>query len=254
MRILLTNDDGVHAKGLTVLEELARSLSDDVWIVAPETDQSGLSHSLTLSHPLRARKVRDQCWAVNGTPTDCVIMAKRQLIEGNIDLVLSGVNAGQNVGDHVTYSGTIAGAMEGTLLGIRSIALSQSFRYEISRTIPWDTARTLGPDLLKKLIALDLPADTLLNVNFPPCPADEADGEMITSQGKFGHGLGIDERTDSRGIAYYWLKFMGKLPDHQPGSDIAALASNNTSITPIRLDLTDHATLERLSAEWTKGS
>ena len=130
MRILLTNDDGIHAHGLTVLEALARDLSDDVWIVAPETDQSGLAHSLTLNHPLRARQVRDKVFAVNGTPTDCVIMAVRELMPEEPDLILSGVNSGQNIADDVTYSGTVAGAMEGALLGIRSIALSQGYNWD----------------------------------------------------------------------------------------------------------------------------
>ena len=158
MRILLTNDDGIHAHGLVVLVEIARTLSDDIWIVAPETDQSGLAHSLTLNHPLRARKVRSKTFAVTGTPTDCVIMGVRQLVDGPVDLVLSGVNAGQNVGDYVTYSGTVAGAMEGTLLGIKSIALSQAFNFDGSRNVPWDTVSALAPDLLKQLIGLHKPA------------------------------------------------------------------------------------------------
>lgn len=241
MRILLTNDDGINAHGLHVLEELARTLSDDVWIVAPETDQSGLAHSLTLSHPLRARKVRDKTWAVSGTPTDCVIMGVRQLVDGPIDLVLSGVNAGQNIGDYVTYSGTVAGAIEGTLLGIRSIALSQAFSFEGHRSVPWDTVKTLGPDLLKRLIEVDLPPGTLLNVNFPNCSAQDVSGEVIATQGKFDHGLGIEERTDGRGMSYYWLKFIGEKPVDQPGSDIAALEANEIAITPVRMDMTHHA-------------
>jgi 5'-nucleotidase len=127
MRILITNDDGVHAHGLTVLEGIARALSDDVWIVAPETDQSGVSHSLSLNDPLRLRKVADKHYAVKGTPTDCVIMGIRHILfEHKPDLVLSGVNHGQNVAEDVTYSGTVAGAMEGTILGVPSIALSQA--------------------------------------------------------------------------------------------------------------------------------
>jgi 5'-nucleotidase len=117
MRILLTNDDGIHAEGLKVLERIARQLTDDVWIVAPETDQSGLAHSLTLSEPLRLRKVSDKHFAVRGTPTDCVIMGVREVMDGPPDLVLSGVNSGQNVAEDVSYSGTVAGAIEGTLLG-----------------------------------------------------------------------------------------------------------------------------------------
>ena len=249
MRILLTNDDGIHARGLAILEELARTLSDDVWIVAPETDQSGLAHSLTLSHPLRARKVRDKVWSVTGTPTDCVIMAVRQLVDGPVDLVLSGVNAGQNIGDYVTYSGTVAGAIEGTLLGIPSIAISQAFSVRDTRIVPWETVSTLGEDLLRRLVEIDLPRDTLLNVNFPACGPDEVAGEAIATQGKFIHGLGIDQRHDGRGLPYFWLKFIGEAPTSQPGTDIDALAENKIAITPVRMDMTNHPWMDDLRSK-----
>ncbi|MEP1207984.1 MAG: 5'/3'-nucleotidase SurE [Rhizobiaceae bacterium] len=248
MRILLTNDDGIHAHGLTVLEQVARTLSDDIWIVAPETDQSGLAHSLTLNHPLRAREVGEKTFAVTGTPTDCVIMGVRQLVDGPVDLVLSGINAGQNVGDYVTYSGTVAGAMEGALLGIKSVALSQAYNFDGSRNIPWDTAAQLAPDLLRKLIDVDLPKDTLINVNFPNCAAEDARGHAIVTQGKFEHGLGIGERADGRGQPYYWLEFIGQPPIHQPGTDIDALVNNQIAVTPVQLDMTNHQFLDRLAA------
>lgn len=246
MRILLTNDDGINAPGLAVMEKIARTLSDDVWVVAPETDQSGLAHSLTLSHPLRAREVGEKTFAVTGTPTDCVIMGVRQLVEGPIDLVLSGVNAGQNIGDYVTYSGTVAGAMEGTLLGIRSIALSQAFSFDNHRHVSWETVETLAPALLKDLITIDLPKDTLLNVNFPNCLPDEVVGNKVCTQGKFKHGLGIGQRSDGRGLPYYWLEFIGEPPDHQPGTDIEALSKNEVAITPVRMDMTNHGFMETL--------
>lgn len=135
MRILLTNDDGIHAEGLAVLERIARQISDDVWVVAPETDQSGLAHSLTLSEPLRLRQIDARHFALRGTPTDCVIMGVRHVLPGAPDLVLSGVNSGANMADDVTYSGTVAGAMEGTLLGVKAIALSQEYEYEGDRRI-----------------------------------------------------------------------------------------------------------------------
>ncbi len=244
MRILLTNDDGIHAHGLKVMETIARTISDDVWIVAPETDQSGLAHSLTLNHPLRAREVREKTFAVTGTPSDCVIMGVRELIKEPIDLVLSGVNAGQNVGDYITYSGTVAGAMEGTLLGIRSIALSQAFNFDDHRTVPWDTVATLAPELLKSLIEIEMPKDTLININFPNCAPKEAKGNKIVSQGKYEHGLGIGARSDGRGLPYYWLEFIGQPPAHQPGTDIEALA--NVAITPVRMDMTDHNFMDTL--------
>src|SRR4029079_1229069 len=154
MRILLTNDDGIHAPGLAALERIAAKLSDDVWVVAPATDQSGLAHSLSMNDPLRVREVNERRFAVNGTPTDCVIMAVRQLLDRRPDLILSGVNSGTNVADDVTYSGTIAATIEGTLLGIRSIALSQGYNYfDGKRVIPWETAEAHAPGIVDKLVA-----------------------------------------------------------------------------------------------------
>ena len=141
MRILLTNDDGIHAPGLGVLEEIARALSDDVWVVAPETDQSGVSHSLSLNDPLRLREIDERHFAVKGTPTDCVIMGIRHILdEKGADLVLSGVNRGRNAAEDVTYSGTVAGAMEGTVLGIPSFALSQAYSFSTKSLPLWETA------------------------------------------------------------------------------------------------------------------
>ncbi|MDD9910631.1 MAG: 5'/3'-nucleotidase SurE [Ahrensia sp.] len=253
MRILLTNDDGIHARGLEVLQEIARTLSDDVWTVAPETDQSGLAHSLTLSHPLRARKAGEKSFAVTGTPTDCVIMGVRELVDGPVDLVLSGVNAGQNIGDYITYSGTVAGAMEGCLLGIPSIALSQQFSYTDTRIIPWETARSLAPSLLQQLVKAKPPRDTLLNVNFPNCPPDEVAGVSVVAQGKFEHGLGVGRRADGRGLPYYWLEFIGEPPKHQPGTDIEALNDNRIAVTPVRMDMTDHTYLGALDKQLGQG-
>ncbi len=246
MRILLTNDDGIHARGLKVLAEIAKQFSDDVWIVAPETDQSGQAHSLTLNHPLRARKIDDKTFAVTGTPTDCVIMALRQLIDGPVDLVLSGVNAGQNIGDYINYSGTCAAAMEGTLLGVRSIALSQAFSFESHRHVPWETVSAHGVEALKKVIDIDLPKDTFVNINFPNCGPDEVVGTKVATQGKFEHGLGIGERADGRGLPYYWLEFIGKPPEAQPGTDIDALANKLIAVTPVRMDLTHHEFMDDL--------
>lgn len=245
MRILITNDDGIHAEGLEVLERIARTLSDDVWIVAPETDQSGLAHSLTLSEPLRLRKVRDKTFALRGTPTDCVIMAIKSLMDEKPDLVLSGVNAGQNVADDVTYSGTVAGAIEGTLLGVRSIAISQAYNH--GRIMPWDVVETHAPELLKKLIKIDLPAGTLLNANFPNCPADEVKGVVVTDQGQMTHGLSIEERKDGRGFPYFWLKFGRRDFSPEANSDIKAISNGYISVTPLKLDLTNHAVQDQIA-------
>ena len=159
MRILITNDDGIHAPGLDVCEEIARALSDDVWIVAPESDQSGVSHSLSLNDPLRLREVAPRHFAVKGTPTDCVIMGARHLMKEMPDLVLSGVNRGRNAAEDVTYSGTVAGAMEGTVLGIKSFALSQAYAASTKRTPHWETAIKYAPDLIRRVLKAGMPRD-----------------------------------------------------------------------------------------------
>ncbi|TKW77442.1 MAG: 5'/3'-nucleotidase SurE, partial [Bradyrhizobium icense] len=167
MRILCTNDDGIHAPGLKVVEEIARALSDDVWIVAPELDQSGVSHSLSLNDPLRLREVGPRHFAVRGTPTDCVIMGARHILRDHRpDVVLSGVNRGRNVAEDVVYSGTIAGALEGTILGLPSFALSQQFSPETRDKPLWETALTFGPEIVQKVMKQGVPRNTVINVNF----------------------------------------------------------------------------------------
>lgn len=248
MRILLTNDDGIHAEGLAVLERIARTLSDDVWVVAPESDQSGLAHSLTISEPLRLRKVADKRFALRGTPTDCVIMAVREVLDKKPDLVLSGVNAGGNLADDVTYSGTVAGAIEGTLQGVRSVALSQLYEYENGgRLIPWEVAETLGPKLLAQLIEADLPDGTFLNVNFPRCAPSEVQGIEVTSQGKLDFGLEVEQRADGRGLPYYWLRFGDRGSRFREGTDLQAIKANKISVSPLKLDMTDYAAQDRLA-------
>lgn len=247
MRILLTNDDGVHAEGLATLERIARTLSDDVWIVAPETDQSGLAHSLSLSEPLRLRKISDKHFALRGTPTDCVIMGIKQVMELKPDLVLSGVNSGSNVADDVTYSGTIAGAIEGTMQGVRSVALSQAYLHEDgARIVPWDVCEAHAPALLEKLISLDLPEGTFLNLNFPNCRPEEVEGVEVTAQGKLAFNLQVDARADGRGFPYYWLKFGERAGAFIEGTDIHALKHRKVSVTPLKLDLTDYSVQDRV--------
>ncbi len=247
MRILLTNDDGIHAEGLAVLERIARQLSDDIWVVAPEADQSGLAHSLTLSEPLRLRKIDDRHFALRGTPTDCVIMGVRSLMPEKPDIILSGVNGGSNVADDVTYSGTVAGAMEGTLLGIRSIALSQAYVMQDGvRIMPWDVAEAHGPALLRRLIDTELPPGILINVNFPRCKVNEVDGIEVTSQGKLMHNLAIEERRDGRGFPYFWLMFGREQTDSVAGTDFSAIRENRISVTPLHLDLTAFEMKDRL--------
>jgi 5'-nucleotidase len=241
MRILITNDDGIHAHGLSVLEAIARQLSDDVWIVAPETDQSGVSHSISLNDPLRLRKIADKRYAVKGTPTDCVIMGIRHiLLENKPDLVLSGVNHGQNVAEDVTYSGTIAGAMEGTILGVRSIALSQAYGPGNRDDIHWDCAEKHAPGIIRKVLETGFPKNTLVNINFPNCDPSEVTGTASTVQGQRNQELlRVDERADGRMKPYYWIAFARGKVIPAEGTDLHALAEKRISITPIKLDLTD---------------
>jgi 5'-nucleotidase len=255
MRILLTNDDGIHAPGLGVLERIARALSDDVWVVAPETDQSGLSHSLSLNDPLRLREVNDRTFAVRGTPSDCVIMAVRRILGSKPDLVLSGVNSGQNAADDVTYSGTVAGAFEGTLLGIPSIALSQAYTFEGGvRDIPWETAATHAPGIIRKLVQFGFPPAIVYNLNFPNRQPDDVTGVVITTQGRLTHGLHIDGRVDGRGNPYFWLAYKRERPDISPGTDLEALDNGAISVTPLRLDMTAYDLGDPLRHHFARGA
>jgi 5'-nucleotidase len=248
VRILLTNDDGIHAEGLAVLERVARRLSDDVWVVAPEFDQSGFAHSLSLSDPLRLRKIGERHFAVRGTPTDCVIMGCRKILPGLPDLVLSGINSGSNTADDVTYSGTVAGAMEGAMLGLRSIALSQSYNVrDEERVVPWETAEALAPELLDRLLKTELPPGVFLNVNFPNCSPEEAGPAIVTAQGRLTHALWVEQRADGRGFPYYWLRFGREAPQKIEGTDMAALRERRISVTPLQLDLTAHAVMDDLA-------
>ena len=241
MRILITNDDGIHSPGLAALERIALVLGGDVWVVAPEFDQSGLAHSLSLSDPLRLRTVSPQHYAVRGTPSDCVIMAIRKLMPEKPDLVLSGVNSGTNIADDISYSGTIAGAIEGTLLGVPSIAVSQGYEYDgRERIVPWATAEALAPDIIRKLIAFGFPPGVLYNLNFPNLPPAKIKGTVVTAQGALSHALHIDERRDGRNLPYYWLMYRREKAPFAPGSDDGAIAAGLASVTPLRLDMTAH--------------
>jgi len=241
MRILITNDDGIDSAGLHALREIALKLSGDVWVVAPETNQSGASHSLSLHEPLRMRRIDERAFAVRGTPTDCVIMGVRHVLkERPPDLVLSGINRGSNLAEDVTYSGTIAGAFEGTILGIRSIALSQAFGFVGGgKSVRWQTALAHAPGLVRKLLAVDWPPSTVMNINFPDREPDDVAGIMVTVQGRRDPGLlQIDERRDTWGNPYYWLAFERRRSNAEEGTDLAAVYAGFISVTPLFLDLT----------------
>ena len=249
MRILVTNDDGIHSSGLELLEKVARELSDDVWTVAPEFDNSGVSHSLSLSDPLRLREVANQRFAVKGTPTDCVIMATRHVMkERRPDLVLSGINRGSNVAEDVGYSGTIAGAMEGTVLGIPSIALSQSYGRAGREHIKWQCGERHGASTIRMVLEAGIPAGSLVNINFPDCEPEDVRGLAVTAQGKRDNGLlGIEERRDGRGNPYFWIGFSRQPFTPGNGTDLQALAQGKISVTPLRLDMTDEPTMTRFA-------
>ena len=207
MRILLTNDDGVHAPGLQVLEEIARTISDDIWIVAPSDEQSAASHSLTITRPLRIRKHGEQHFSVSGTPTDAVTMAVGHLMkETPPDLILSGVNRGANLAEDVTYSGTVAAAMEGAISGIRSIALSQVYVKEgMGDAVPFAAASVWGAKVVRQLLTVPARRNMLVNVNFPAGEADAVKGVRVVRQGFHDvDRTAIIESTDPRGYRYYW--------------------------------------------------
>jgi 5'-nucleotidase len=249
MRILVTNDDGIHAPGLAAAERIARALTDDVWIVAPETEQSGASHSLTLTMPLRLREIETRRFAVTGTPTDCVMMAVAHLMpDARPTLVISGVNRGSNIADDVTYSGTIAGAMEGCALGIPSVALSQAYGFgEDWKTVRWDCGETHGPRVIEKLIGIGWPSDVLLNINFPDCAPEDVKGVEVTEQGKRDlQTATLDRRIDARGNPYFWIGFKRVRSDPPKGSDLRAIYEGRISVTPLHLNLTERRVLDQM--------
>jgi len=244
-RILISNDDGIESPGIKVLERIAGDLSEDVWVVAPEQEQSGASHSLTTRRPLRMREVARRRYMVDGTPTDCVLIAvKRLLRDRPPDLVLSGINAGSNVGEDLTYSGTVAAAMEATLLGIPAMALSQDYRG--GHDIPWKTGEAFAAEVIRRLLRRPWPDSTLFNINFPGVPPEEAAGFAVTSQGKRAIADNLTEGVDPRGRPYYWIGPVRDGGAAEPGTDVAALAGNRVSITPVHLDLTNVPVLAAL--------
>ncbi len=174
-------------------------------------------------------------------------MGIREVLPEKPDLVLSGVNAGANMADDVTYSGTIAGAIEGTLQGVRSFALSQAFSHSEGRVVPWEVTETHAPDLLRKLMNVELPDGTFLNLNFPNCAPDDVQGVSVTGQGKLDFGLTVEERQDGRGLPYYWLRFAERLGTFREGTDIHALKHGKISVTPLKLDLTDYTVKDRVA-------
>lgn len=244
-RVLISNDDGVHSPGIKVLEKAVRAVAREVWVVAPETEQSATSHSLTLRRPLRIRNVSDGRFAVDGTPTDSVLLGVNRVMKDlRPDIVMSGVNRGGNLGEDVHYSGTVAAAMEGALLGIPSVAFSQE--YDDNRNVTWETSEFWMPKILERLSSYDFNPAILLNINIPDCPPDEVLDMEVTRQGRRKIGGEIQQGHDPRGDAYYWVGVQRDEEEFQPGTDLDACRRKVISVTPLSLDLTAGRELDRL--------
>ena len=244
-RILVTNDDGINAPGLKVLERIAAKLSRDVWVVAPELEQSGAGHSLTLRRPLEVRRISDRRFAVDGTPTDCVLIAVNHLIDGRRpDLVLSGVNRGSNMGEDVTYSGTIAAAMEATLLGMRAIAISQQ---RDGQHVTWRLVLKNGPEVVKRLVSVPWTDGVLMNVNFPHLTKGDISGMRVVRHGRRAANIEVAHAVGPTGRKFLWI---GDFTSDNPvrgGTDLWAVRTGAIAITPLHLDLTHGAMARRLA-------
>ena len=242
MRILVTNDDGVHSQGLRILARRLKTLGE-VYIVAPDRERNAASHALTLHKPLRVEMLGNGIYGVNGTPTDCVNLGASTLLDRRPDLVVSGINKGGNLGDDVTYSGTVSAAIEGTLLGIPSFAVSQLNDGEFH----FDTAAEFAVRLARLIGKEGLPKDTLLNVNVPNLPISGIRGVKVTSLGKRIYDQSnIVTKTDPRGRAYYWIGLNETSWEDRKDTDYLAICEEKISVTPVHLDLTNYAVLERL--------
>ena len=251
MRILLTNDDGIHAPGFAVLESIAAAMSDELWVVAPAEEQSGAGHSLTLSRPIRLRKHGTRRFSVSGTPTDAVMMALAHIMKDSPpDLILSGVNRGANLAEDVTYSGTVSAAMEGALAGVRSIALSQVYAKEgQGDQVPFAAAEAWAGQVLKRLMDVPFTPGTLVNVNFPALAPDAVKGIRVCRQGIRDYGrLRIIERTDPRGYRYYWFGLAPTVETPGHVTDLEVVADGYIAVTPLYLDLTHEPGLDQLAS------
>jgi 5'-nucleotidase len=244
-RILIVNDDGIYARGIRVLEQAMRKAAREVWVVAPEDEQSAASHSLTLRRPLRVRKLRGRRYAVNGTPTDCVLLAISEIMKNRRpDIVLSGVNRGGNMGEDVTYSGTVAAAMEATLLGFPAIALSQV--YDDRHLVKWATAEHWAPEVVRRLVAKRWPSNVLINVNFPNVLARSVAGVEIVRQGRRKIGGDLVHGIDPRGEPFFWIGGQREEDRFLAGTDLEAVNRGAIAVTPLTLDLTHGPTLKTL--------
>jgi len=242
--ILITNDDGIQSEGLTALKNALLSLGS-VAVVAPDREQSTASHAITLHRPLRVEEVAHRCFSVDGTPADCVNLSINGILKGKPKILVAGINKGENLGDDVTYSGTVSAAIEGTLIGIPSIAVSLVTRKDFK----FEAAAVFAKRLVEQVLEHGLPDNTLLNVNVPNLTEQEIKGVEITCQGKRIYGDAIVEKVDPRGKKYYWIGGDQLGYRDIPGSDFDAVNRKMISVTPLRLDLTGYDAIETLK-EW----
>lgn len=252
MRILISNDDGVHAPGIAALAKALTPFAE-VWTVAPDRDRSGASNSLTLKHPMRVRQIDARVFAVEGTPTDCVHMAITGLLKIDFDMVISGINDGSNLGDDVLYSGTVAAATEGRFLGLPSIAISLA--HWKSGEFPrrhFDTAANFIARIMPYLKSNPLPPETFLNINVPNRPISDLKGVAVTRLGTRHRAEPTIESVDPRGYKIYWVGPPGPEQDAGEGTDFHAVTNGKVSITPLQFDLTHHAGLADLNT-WLQG-
>lgn len=246
--VLITNDDGIDAPGLSVLEEVATTLAREVWVVAPEQDQSGVSHSISLHAPLRVRRHGDRRFGVTGTPADCVFVALRQIMPAPPDLILSGINRGANLGVETIFSGTVGAAMAGLLLGLPSVAISQAFSDRDS--VRWNTARQLAPAVLRKLLKADWAGVACLNINFPDVPAEHAGPLTVTHQGQgLMKAVEVTTRIDPRGADYSWLHITRGQSADAIGSETEVIAAGGIAVTPLQFERTAEQVRLRLTEE-----
>lgn len=245
MHIMVTNDDGIHAPGIMALASALRVLGE-VTVVAPDRERSAVGHALTLNSPLRVFELREGFYAVDGTPTDCVNMGIHSLLPFRPDLVVSGINHGANLGDDVTYSGTVAAAIEATLMGIPAIAVSLA---TLERTGFFPEAAQIAVRVARQVVANGLPEDTFLNVNVPNCPAGEIKRPLVTRQGKRSFVGSVVGKTDPRGRKYYWIGSGEADFNDYEGTDFHAINRNHVSITPLHLDLTNYQSM-KVIAGW----
>lgn len=245
-RVLLTNDDGIDAPGLRMLAEVAEELADEVWIVAPNYDQSGTSHSLSLHSPLRVSQKDERKYSVSGTPGDCVVMAVRHLMRcGRPDLILSGINRGANLGIETVFSGTVGAAMTGLLLGIPSMALSQAFSDR--NAVRWDTARTVAPKVIKQFAKGSWSQASILNINFPDVPVGEVGSIELTTQGTgLMDDVDVISAIDPRSLEYHWVRLRRSPKQDAAGSETSAIGQGRVSVTPLQFERTNQNILARL--------